>query len=433
MRNAISLIVLSATVGAVFAIVAGVVTPIGLAEAIVAGSFVTAKFEYAVDSTPLGSETPPRTSYFLSRICADGILPCPGVEASDFKTIKSWDEQNSTIFESYVSPNISGCFRGGVKSRGDFRASPFEIQFRHYQSFAAETDPANSKYDGELAEARMANTTGSFQLVESLVLLDQVINREGIVADLVNGGVGFRNHTVPTRPRLKYGAKWTEDILWMEPVTECIDTNWSVGLGQQLNPVSSYNPLWTTNLWLVNRGGGLDPTQFSDFKRPLVPPSQLDPGLLFRAHTAGSIFNFRLSQLLHLQPSNSSVGQKYNSVDWAVWDMLKYAKFNKHQGFILAALQDPTNNPMNRGPWQEIDWMELDPALFNLSAFDVNAFLQQHSLLETPLPNSYQLPVNVSMEHAGQSNPTLSEIQSQPSRRIILTYCTWTKCLRVRV
>jgi len=52
-----------ATFGAVLIIVAGILISIGLGEIIVAGSFINAKFDYAVDPTPFGSEIPPRNLY----------------------------------------------------------------------------------------------------------------------------------------------------------------------------------------------------------------------------------------------------------------------------------------------------------------------------------------------------------------------------------
>ena len=40
---------------------------------------------------------------------------------------------------------------------------------------------------------------------------------------MVNGGIGFRNHTAPTG--FSNGAEWVEDLTWVEPVTSCVDTN----------------------------------------------------------------------------------------------------------------------------------------------------------------------------------------------------------------
>jgi hypothetical protein len=45
----------------------------------------------------------------------------------------------------------------------------------------------------------------------------------GLVVDTKAGGIGFRNHTTP--PTLPYGSTWSEDLLFIEPETECVDMN----------------------------------------------------------------------------------------------------------------------------------------------------------------------------------------------------------------
>jgi hypothetical protein len=106
-----------ATFAGALIIVAGILTPIGLGETIVAGAFVTAKFEYAVDPTPFGSETPSRDLYTLSRICGDGHIPCLGVNPSDFVTIQDqYNPRNETLFDTYVLPNITDCFASVSKA-----------------------------------------------------------------------------------------------------------------------------------------------------------------------------------------------------------------------------------------------------------------------------------------------------------------------------
>ncbi|KAF2007189.1 hypothetical protein P154DRAFT_569080 [Amniculicola lignicola CBS 123094] len=45
----------------------------------------------------------------------------------------------------------------------------------------------------------------------------------GLIVNTKTGGVGFRNHTTP--PVLPYGSTWSEDVLFIEPETECVDLN----------------------------------------------------------------------------------------------------------------------------------------------------------------------------------------------------------------
>ena len=46
---------------------------------------------------------------------------------------------------------------------------------------------------------------GSFRSLESLILHDTIEPIEGIIADTINGGVGYRNHTAPMS--LTYGGE----------------------------------------------------------------------------------------------------------------------------------------------------------------------------------------------------------------------------------
>src|SRR5204863_7900143 len=132
------------------------------------------------------------------------------------------------------------------------------------------------------------------------------------IIDVVNGGVGFRNHTVPTNPRMKYGATWTEDLLWIEPVTACVDTNWTIKSLPQTETVSPYPNSGLKHLLFVNKGGGFVPKDNPDFVPLDATNMQENPDLERRAHLAASMFNYRLSSLLKLVPSNSSTGLVYD-------------------------------------------------------------------------------------------------------------------------
>ncbi|KAF7502451.1 hypothetical protein GJ744_005797 [Endocarpon pusillum] len=371
----VSFFTLTATFGMALIISAGILTPIGLEDTVVAGSFVNAKFEYAVDPTPFGTETPPRNLYILSRTCADGLIPCPGVEPSDFALIQvGGNEPNITLFDNYVLPNITDCFASGFRSVGDLRTSPFEIQYRQYQTASIVEESMDLKIYREDAKNKVTNTTEKFEILEKLVLLDKIVVREGIVADLVNGGVGFRNHTVPTAPRMRHGAQWTEDILWLEPVTACVDTNWSVQNRKPLPPFSTRKAIWSSDLLLVNRGGGIVPTQIPDYIL-INPPSQSDPELRSRALLAKSLFNYRLSEFLKLSSSNATVGSRYSFLDRDIWAGMRFWELNGRRGLALGPIHDPVFLPdARRDSLHENDKIELDPTQFNLASFDVQAF-----------------------------------------------------------
>jgi hypothetical protein len=65
---------------------------------------------------------------------------------------------------------------------------------------------------------------GDYRQLTSLLLNDKIEAVEGLIVDTHNGGIGFRNHSIPVGA-LAYGAEWTEDILFIQPETQCVDTN----------------------------------------------------------------------------------------------------------------------------------------------------------------------------------------------------------------
>jgi hypothetical protein len=85
-----------------------------------------------------------------------------------------------------------------------------------------------------------------------LILDEKVEAIEGLIVDMVAGGVGFRNHTAPLPPSLPYGSMWTEDILFIEPETQCVDLNITLdfNLPTTVNAISGFE-----NLTLTDRGG----------------------------------------------------------------------------------------------------------------------------------------------------------------------------------
>lgn len=103
---------------------------------------------------------------------------------------------------------------------------------------------------------------------------------EGLVVDAKNGGVGFRNHSAP--PLTAYGSTWTEDLLSIQPVPRCVDTNLILDYTIPENDVRSINS--RSPLTVTDRGG------FSELNT--VNPErdregvQADPELWERAYQA---------------------------------------------------------------------------------------------------------------------------------------------------
>ncbi|KAI9823872.1 MAG: hypothetical protein M1832_002189 [Thelocarpon impressellum] len=92
--------------------------------------------------------------------------------------------------------------------------------------------------------------TGKFRVLDSLVLHDAIEPVEGLVVDSKKGRVAFRNHTVPAE--LRNGATWWEDLLWVEPVTTCVNTNLSLHFTYN-GSASSSNQV--TDKYLQDDGG----------------------------------------------------------------------------------------------------------------------------------------------------------------------------------
>jgi hypothetical protein len=276
--------------------IAGVAAPIGLGESTSSAVLVNASFGFASDPSIFGEGTIPRENYTISRSCCDGSIPCPGVNPWD-KVEVAVSTVSFQAYLSYVPENITTCFSSGTEKVGDTRSSPWDIQFRKYWA------PSKG------AKSPIANTTGDFSMLESVVLLDRIDVREGVIIDAINGSLGFRNHSVPTNPRMKYGATWTEDLLWLDPVTACADTNWTIQTRPQLDLFTSYTSTW---LILINRGFantlGQSPPDISFDELN----SQKDPDLPSRASLAAQQFGLALSADLQLTKSNSSIGMRYN-------------------------------------------------------------------------------------------------------------------------
>lgn len=59
----------------------------------------------------------------------------------------------------------------------------------------------------------------------SILILDETVQVvDGLIVDARNGGIGFRNRITPL-PTHEYRSTLTEDILFVEPETQCVDLN----------------------------------------------------------------------------------------------------------------------------------------------------------------------------------------------------------------
>ncbi|PVH76986.1 hypothetical protein DL98DRAFT_574021 [Cadophora sp. DSE1049] len=273
-------------------------------------------------------------------------------------------------------------------SKGSLISSPFEIQFRQFEISSNEENLTAKK-----------NTTGTIYWTEHILLLDDIVCREGLVIDAVSGGIGLRNHTIPALPATVHGMTWTEDILWLEPDTVCVDTNWSISTEFLLTPFSAGGLSLGTNKWLLRDGDGLDrglDANFSTFEDSISSPD-----LLGRAQLAAEIFVYHLSWLLNLDQSNISTGA-YNITSDS--DLItSFLGSGSHKaGLVFGGLEEPWW-ALNESTLDHTDIVVLDPALFNLSSFNLTL------LFETELNTTFSVP-SVVINSPWTSNGNTSDL-----------------------
>jgi hypothetical protein len=130
-------------------------------------------------------------------------------------------------------------------------------------------------------------------------LQDGTYLAEGVIIDMSSErpGVGFLNHTVPEG--MTRGSVWSEDVLWLEPVTECVPTNLTVDYtmeGLPGTPIEQFN--------LTDRGGFIDlVTGTSSAPSPYYTDvTQADINLAERAYSAALYSNYIAMVNLSITP-----------------------------------------------------------------------------------------------------------------------------------
>ncbi|KAF8251516.1 hypothetical protein K440DRAFT_658621 [Wilcoxina mikolae CBS 423.85] len=282
---------------------AGVITPLGLSDAVKPGTIGVAQFQYVKDEGPWGQSTPPRPDFKFSRLCGALIfMNCPGSYAG-YRTFSNSTgaygipDFDSATINSTLPNNLTEMFSSATSGQGNTVSGLFDIQYRLYTGVREDHVDHGKTY-----------IQGSFRGVERLVLRNTTQAVEGLVVDTRTGGIGFRNHTVPAD--LALGGTWSEDLTWIEPITECVDTN----LTFEFNTGdSAYNTSVAT--YLVDNGG------FANLEKKYPYPGSWNdtqnPDLRARAYKGAWISNALAAVWLNvtypgrLKDMNSSIGQKY--------------------------------------------------------------------------------------------------------------------------
>lgn len=271
--------------------ITAVVTPLGLYE--VVGPEANPKqteFLYIKDTSTFGTETPVRSPLGFSRLCGNLIpIACPssGNDVTDLSNKTVFSSNVEGDYSTKIPSNVTDFFSSGSRSLSRTVSSIFDIQWRQYS--------ATSQKDVDHGNLYLV---GDYIQLDTLLPGDDLKVVEGLVVDLQHGGIGFRNHTVPADARL--GAVWSEDILFVEPVTKCADTNLTLDFTVS-NTSTLRDP---TNPTIVDRGGfvSLNRTNPTSEYDSADFDAQKDPWLDYRAY--GTAWAFDAYTAVYLNVTN---------------------------------------------------------------------------------------------------------------------------------
>jgi hypothetical protein len=304
--------------------IAATVTPLGLYQTIIASNSPTpSEFHYIVDNSAFGHGIPPRVDLPWTRLCgANQAYPCPNSFSNfTFFTNASGPFVNFWNYDSSIPQYVMDAFESGLPGLSPSISSIFDIQSRSYSW--SNVNPFSPFQPINIT----AYPVSIFRQVTSLIMQNGSTVVEGLVVDMLNGGIGFRNHSAP--PVTPLGSLWSEDILFIEPESQCVDTNLTLDfmIPIETASTSSTSGVLISNLVLTDRGGFANLSLTSP-EWDLSDP-QTNPELYQRAYSAAWINN--AYSMLYMNVSNfsntsgsklstlgsikSSIGQRYPLMD----------------------------------------------------------------------------------------------------------------------
>ncbi|KAL4931432.1 uncharacterized protein BDV17DRAFT_288970 [Aspergillus undulatus] len=287
--------------------IAAVVTPLGLYESVdLDGARHFEQFHYALDETPMGYGTPDRGTLGLNRWCGrSSNLPCMGRNITSNNS-----DYDFTIPESYIRT-----YEGGLANFDVSVSGVFDIDWRTYSSATHRNGSHSDSTTGNEPRFQI----GAYRNIERLILNDDIGVVEGLVVNTRDGGIGFRNHSVPSSH--PYGSIWSEDILFIEPQSVCVDTNLTLEFRAKDGLFSSLFSSNVEDLALVDRGGltalnKLPPVVNKDIS---IEQSLQTLDLYSRAYQAAWFNNLYTMAFLNvtdpnvdgLQHVNSEIGKRF--------------------------------------------------------------------------------------------------------------------------
>jgi len=273
-------------------ILTSVITPLGLYEALNTSHSIETPFKYIQDASPFGTGTPPRSNLSFSRQCGGtfGLQPCPFSDTVVIDVADGAGGLNQTFpygYDTNIPQIVKDIYSSGT-SNSTTVSNYFDIQWRRYLTAS---DP---KFDN----GSMFLISG-FRSMQSLVLNNEFQPVEGLIIDMVGGGIGLRNHTIP--PGFRYGAAWSEDILFIEPETVCVDTNLTLDYSIAQAPNQSLSVI---DVVLTDRGGFINLQH--TFPEPNITNPQANADLWTRAYKAAWMNNALSALYYNVTDDNNS-------------------------------------------------------------------------------------------------------------------------------
>ncbi|KAG0637147.1 hypothetical protein HOY80DRAFT_1085620, partial [Tuber brumale] len=301
-RKRVIYITTLSTIALIILAVAGVVTPLGLGEEVAPSFTKPTVFEYLKDISTFGQGTPGRSGYLFSRMCGhESYIHCPG-SSPGVHLLSNQTElypPERAYIDKNIPQNITDIFKSGTTGRGNLISGPFDVQYRAFSN-SVDSDAENSSYPIQKSQDNVY-TIGIYERFRNLVFDDDFVLVEGLIVDTKNGGIGFRNHSAPSN--LRYGGTWEESLLWLEPVSQCVDNNLTVDF--TVSP-----KLELSNLRVTDRGGWVNLAPDEPNFNPT--DSQSDPQLLQRTYNGAWVTNKIAAQFFNLTGNMTSLGKSYS-------------------------------------------------------------------------------------------------------------------------
>ncbi|KAF9441761.1 hypothetical protein P691DRAFT_799103 [Macrolepiota fuliginosa MF-IS2] len=256
--------------------VAGILLPSGLGNGpLIPAEFRLVNAEYIPDNSPLAySTTPNRPQFVYGRrryYAGDswgGPQACPG---------------NKKPNASEIAPSL-------VENFNSTPHGPFAMQYRRFfPGLNPVSDPSGAP---------------DVSVLQSFILRNDTFAVEGLIVDMspTHPGVGFWNQTLPKLPN---GGTWSQDVLWLEPVTRCIDTQLTLDYYTPSDDVD--NLVGYSNLSLTDHGGFVNLAH----NNPTSARTGQHVDLMQRAYVGAVLNNRHVMLALNITRQSSSIGASY--------------------------------------------------------------------------------------------------------------------------